>query len=176
MLLAFHRSLSTVYSFDEAPLPVNGRHPTLRGGGVEVMLGPTQHQFDRNLNSVAAALGYRESLRERFLVMQANGVPVVFSLMHLSVLSGVRWDRLRSIVKRERIDTDYKVYPKKKSSGGIRWICVPAIEVRAVQDWIARNILTSPGAIAQLSAASRAYSKGCSIIRNARENRYSQLL
>jgi RNA-directed DNA polymerase len=102
--------------------------------------------------------------------MQNNRVPVIFSLMHLSVLTGVRWERLRSIVKRERIDADYKVYPKQKSSGGKRWICVPAVEVRAVQDWIARNILTSPGAVAQLGFASRAYSRGCSIVRNAREH------
>lgn len=134
------------------------------------MLGPTQHQFERDLDSAAAATDYRESLRARFRAMQANRVPVVFSLMHLAVLSGVRWGRLRSIVKRERADTDYKVYPKQKSSGGTRWICVPAVEVRAVQDWIARNILTSPGAIAQLSDANRAYSRGCSIIRNAKDH------
>lgn len=134
------------------------------------MLGPTQHQFELGLASVSAELGYKESLKERFLIMQANRVPAVFSLMHLSVLSGVRWERLRSIVKRERIGADYKVYPKRKSSGGTRWISVPAIEVRAVQNWIATNILGSPGAVAQLSEASRAYSKGSSIIRNAREH------
>jgi len=31
--------------------------------------------------------------------------------------------------KAERIGADYKVYPKRKSSGGTRWISVPAIEV-----------------------------------------------
>jgi hypothetical protein len=144
MLLAFHRSLSTVYSFDEAPLPVNGRRPTLRSGGVQVMLGPTQHQFELGLASVSAELGYKESLKERFLIMQANRVPAVLSLMHLSVLSGVRWERLRSIVKRERIGADYKVYPKRKSSGGTRWISVPAIEVRAVQNCRA-NQRSEPG-------------------------------
>jgi len=77
------------------------------------MLGPTQHQFELGLASVSAELGYKESLKERFLIMQANRVPAVLSLMHLSVLSGVRWERLRSIVKRERIGADYKVYPSE---------------------------------------------------------------
>lgn len=170
MLLAFHRSLSTVYSFDEAPLPVNGRHPTLRAGGVEVVLGPTQHQFERDLGSLEAESEYRKSLKARFSEMQSNRVPVVFSLMHLSALSGVRWAKLRSLVNREHIDSDYRVYPKQKSSGGLRWICVPSIEVRAVQKWIAENILISPGAINQLSNASQAYSSGCSIVRNAKQH------
>jgi RNA-directed DNA polymerase len=134
------------------------------------MLGPTHHQFERGLTSVTAERDYKELLRGRFRAMQANRVPVVFSLMHLAVLCGVRWERLRSIVKRERIGSDYKVYPKRKSSGGKRWIYVPAVEVRAVQSWIAVNILNAPGAVAKLSQASQAYSKGSSIVRNAEQH------
>ncbi len=134
------------------------------------MLGPTHHQFERGLTSVTAEHRYKDLLRQRFHNMQANRVPVIFSLMHLSVLCGVRWERLRSIVKRERIGDDYTVYPKRKSSGGQRWICVPAIEVRAVQKWIATNILNAPGTVAQLSNASEAYSKGSSIFHNAEQH------
>jgi RNA-directed DNA polymerase len=111
------------------------------------MLGPTRHQFEQGLNPLPAETGYKEALTRRFTDMQLRQVPVIFSLMHLSVLSGVRWTRLRSIVKREPLKEDYHVYPKQKSSGGRRWICIPAIEVRAVQDWTATHILNSPGAI-----------------------------
>jgi RNA-directed DNA polymerase len=134
------------------------------------MLGPTRHQFERELTAISAERGYKEALKQRFKEMQSRQVPVVFSLMHLSVLSGVRWSRLRSIVRREQLESDYQVYPKRKSSGGQRWICVPATEVRAVQNWIANNILNSPGAVSCLSEASRAYSKGSSIFRNAEQH------
>jgi RNA-directed DNA polymerase len=134
------------------------------------MLGPTRHQFERGLTSLSADRGYKEALKQRFQEMRSRQVPVIFSLMHLAVLSGVHWTRLRSVVKRERLKEDYHVYPKQKSSGGQRWICVPAIEVRAVQNWIAAHILNSPGATARLSEASVAYSKGCSILHNAEQH------
>jgi RNA-directed DNA polymerase len=170
ILLSFHRSLSVVYSFDKTPLPVNDRHTTLRGCGIEVMLGPTLHQFEHGLAQFNADPGYKEALKQRFLEMQSRQVPVIFSLMHLSVLSGVPWKRLRTIVKRERLKGDYLVYPKQKSSGGQRWICVPATQMRVVQNWIAAHILSSPGAIAHLNKASRAYAKDCSILRNAEQH------
>ena len=81
------------------------------------MIGPTRHQFERELTAVSAERGYKEAIKQRFKEMQSRQVPVVFSLMHLSVLSGVRWARLRSIVQRERLEADYQVYPKRKSSG-----------------------------------------------------------
>jgi RNA-directed DNA polymerase len=138
------------------------------------MLGPTLHQFEVGLAQFTADLGYKEALKQRFLEMQARQVPVIFSLMHLSVLSGVPWKRLRSIVNRERLKRDYLVYPKQKSSGGRRWICVPATQVRIVQNWIVTHILSSPGAIAQLNNASRAYAKKCSILRNAEQHACSR--
>lgn len=134
------------------------------------MLGPTRHQFDLGLQQISAELGYEKRLKRRFLQMRSGQVPVVFSLMHLAMLSGVRWTFLRSVVGREHLEKDYKVYPIRKASGGQRWICVPSVELRAVQDWIASNILKSPGAMARLNSASHAYAGGCSILKNAREH------
>jgi len=134
------------------------------------MLGPTRHQFERELTPLHADRGYKEALKQRFKEMQSRKVPVVFSLMHLSVLSGVGWSRLRAIVRRDRLKKDYQVYPKQKSSGGQRWICVPAIELRAVQSWIATHILNSEGALARLNDCSQAYAKGCSILHNAEQH------
>ncbi len=134
------------------------------------MFGPTRHQFDFGLEALGAAPDYRVVLRQRFAEMHSRRVPVVFSLMHLAVLSGVSWSRLRSVVKRESLGADYHVYPKLKRSGGQRWICVPAIELRAVQSWIASNILTSKAAADGLNEASQAYGKGCSICHNAKQH------
>jgi len=134
------------------------------------MLGPTRHQFDLGIQPLSVELGYKERLTQRFRAMQSGRVPVVFSLMHLAKLSGVRWQFLRAVVGRERLGQDYKVYPIKKASGGERRICVPSVELRAVQHWIAENVLRSPGATARLNSASHAYADGCSILKNAREH------
>jgi RNA-directed DNA polymerase len=134
------------------------------------MLGPTRHQFDLGLQALPAQQEYKERLKQRVRRMQSRRVPVVFSLMHLAKLAGVRWDFLRSVVGRERIGSDYQVYSIRKASGGHRSICVPSVELRAVQHWIAENILKSPDATARLNSASQAYADGCSILKNAREH------
>jgi hypothetical protein len=128
ILLAFLRSLSFAHSFEVAPIPVSERHTTRRVGGFEVMLGPTRHQFDLGLSELSADEAYRTKLRQRFREMQAAKVPVVFSLMHLAVLSGVRWSRLRSIVVRERLKTDYHVYALRSLTLGLQLDKAPAYE------------------------------------------------
>lgn len=134
------------------------------------MLGPTRHQFEKKLELVAADAGYHEALRQQFYAMQSQNVPAVFSLMHLARLSGVSWKGLRSVVQRETIETDYRVYPKEKSSGGQRWICVPSTELRTVQTWINRIILRSPGVVSRHQEACQAYKTGSSILENARQH------
>ena len=134
------------------------------------MLGPTRHQFEKKLELVAADAGYHDALRQKFYAMQSQNVPAVFSLMHLARLSGVSWKGLRSVVRRETIETDYRVYPKDKSSGGQRWICVPSTELRTVQTWINRNILRSPGMASRHQEACQAYKTGSSTLENARQH------
>jgi RNA-directed DNA polymerase len=134
------------------------------------MLGPTRHQFDLGLQALSTQQEYKEKLKQRFRRMQSGQVPVVFSLMHLAKLAGVRWEFLRSVVGREQPWSDYKVYFIKKASGGQRSICVPSVELKAVQHWIAESILSSPGATARLNSASHAYANGCSILKNAKEH------
>jgi RNA-directed DNA polymerase len=134
------------------------------------MLGPTRHQFDLGLQALSAEQEYKEKLKKRFRRMQSGQVPVVFSLMHLAKLAGVRWAFLRTVVGRESPESKYQVYSIRKASGGKRLICVPSVELRAVQHWIAENILRSPGATARLNSASQAYADGCSILKNAREH------
>lgn len=131
------------------------------------MLGPAPHVFRSELVRRDFAPDYITTLESQYRTLSAQSVPVVFTLMHLSVLSGVEWDVLRSVVKRLNPGADYKVYPKRKRSGGTRWITVPAPQLQVVQNWIAHTILSSAGAMAKVHPAATAYSKGSTILKNA---------
>lgn len=130
------------------------------------MLGPAPHTFRSHLASLDPKPEYKATLNERYRILHDNKVPVVFTLMHLSVLAGVQYDYLRSIAMRLRAN-DYTVYPKRKRSGGTRWISVPSPQLAATQRWIASNILTSPGVLSRVHPAAKAYSRRSSIIKNA---------
>ncbi|GJH07309.1 RNA-directed DNA polymerase [Caballeronia novacaledonica] len=94
-----------------------------------------------------------------------NKVPLIFSLIHLAHVSGVKWSLLRSFVRR---DSDfYGCYEIRKRSGGNRRICVPEPALKLIQKWIHANILRSTGALARLHSASTAYAPGASIKKNA---------
>lgn len=131
------------------------------------MLGPAPHVFRSELVRRGFAPDYTSKLEGQYRTLSAQSVPVIFTLMHLCVLSGVEWDVLRSVVKRLHPGADYKVYPKRKRSGGTRWITVPSPQLHAVQNWIAHTILGSAGAIAKVHPAATAYSKGSTILKNA---------
>lgn len=129
------------------------------------MLGPSLH----SLKKEAEKRGYRADYTARVLSvaeqLHANGVPVVFSLMHLAALSNTSWSQLRRVISR-RIDS-YRVFEIRKRSGGNRLICAPHRTLRDVQTWIHRRILVCPGAQAYIHKASTAYSSGSSILKNA---------
>lgn len=136
-------------------------------GEVKVMLGPAPHIFSSELLREGFAPAYAEKLQSRYHDLRTRSVPVVFTLMHLSKLSGVQWSVLRSVANRMHPGADYKVYPKRKRSGGNRWISVPTPQLCATQTWIAHNILNSAGALAMVHPAATAYAKGSSVLKNA---------
>lgn len=131
------------------------------------MLNPAPHIFNSQLARRGFHPEYAEKLRTRFETLRSRSVPVIFTLMHLSMLSGVEWEALRSVVKRIHPESHYKVYPKRKRQGGLRWITVPTHQLHATQTWIANNILKSDGAVALLHPAATAYSAGHSTFKNA---------
>jgi RNA-directed DNA polymerase len=167
IMVAVHRSLFSIQSFEKAPFTSEWNTDRTPRGGIKVMLGPSPHTFRKHLAKRKANQQYNEAMLQQFTILQKNRVPVVFSLMHLCVLSGVQWRELRAVISREHPGTDYRVFPRKKKSGGQRWICVPSVQLRAAQDWIARNILGSPGAKDMLHPAATAYCEGGSILKNA---------
>lgn len=129
------------------------------------MLGPSLHALKKNAEEAGVNPAYTARLLSVAKSLTVAQVPVVFSLMHLAVLSGASWSGLRASIGRER--DDYWVFEIRKRSGGNRRICAPKPMLRKVQSWIHSQILTSPGALKRIHRASTAYSPKSSIIKNA---------
>lgn len=74
-------------------------------------------------------------------------LPPVFTLKHLSLLSGVRYGVLRHVVSREHKTEFYKTFKFKKAFLGseqarYRYISIPSFELMQVQRWIHLHILS----------------------------------
>ena len=101
----------------------------------------------------------------------SSELPPLFSLRHLSHLTGVDYVVLRSIVERT-YSNPYKIFKLKKGmkgyqNRGFRIICVPDASIMKVQRWIAKKILSCGDA----SSASFAYAKSSKIIDAAKLHR-----
>lgn len=89
---------------------------------------------------------YLKALVDQAYKIDAEGVPVVFSLAHLARLSRTLYADLHAVAARKTQNNPnfpYKNFPIRKRSGGTRWISVPVPALMAVQQWIAQNILNS---------------------------------
>ncbi|CAM3845387.1 MULTISPECIES: reverse transcriptase family protein [Pseudoalteromonas] len=75
------------------------------------------------------------------LPQKRNFQTYIHSLGHLCHFSGVNYHYLRRVIKRE-IDC-YDVYPIAKRSGGSRYISAPEDELKDVQRWINRYVLSN---------------------------------
>ena len=98
----------------------------------------------------------------------SSELPPLFSLRHLSHLTGVDYVVSRSVVERNYSNT-YKIFRLKKGmkghqNRGFRIICVPDASIMKVQRWIAKSILSCGKA----SSASFAYAKSSKIIDAAK--------
>ncbi|MBQ1561041.1 reverse transcriptase family protein [Caulobacter sp.] len=81
------------------------------------------------------------AIMERIRRVDPRMTPV-FTLRHLSEMTGTRYGLLRSVVARRT--HPYKVFTLKKAIPGrtrVRLICTPNRELKTTQDWIVRNIL-----------------------------------
>jgi RNA-directed DNA polymerase len=76
---------------------------------------------------------YEEKLKEKNL-------PLIFSLPHLCLLSGVNISRITNCCNSDRI-SKYKRFKLKKKRGGFRVIQTPDDELKYLQRWILNNIL-----------------------------------
>jgi RNA-directed DNA polymerase len=91
-----------------------------------------------------------------------KGLPVIFSLLHLSKLANSHYSKLRDTIF--RTITPYDRFKIQKRSGGYRQIVVPHDFLLVLQKWICNNILVQ----CKTSVHSKAYSQGSSIFKNAK--------
>jgi len=77
---------------------------------------------------------YTSNLRDK-------GLPVVFSLMHLSHITGIDYDILRNTVNRRRESANYNLFAISKRSGGKRFIHAVNGKLFRLHQFINDNIL-----------------------------------
>ncbi|QDV27372.1 reverse transcriptase family protein [Aureliella helgolandensis] len=73
--------------------------------------------------------------------LEAKKLPVVFTLRHLSTITGVSYRVLHQTVNRKREACNYRMYAIKKRSGGRRIIHSVCEDLIRVQDFVNREIL-----------------------------------
>lgn len=73
--------------------------------------------------------------------LRAKGLPIIFTLGHLSKITGVSYETLRAIVNRRRETSNYRMFAVEKRSGGRRFIHSVSTELFRVQQFINEAIL-----------------------------------
>lgn len=73
--------------------------------------------------------------------LQRSGLPVIFTLGHLSKITGVDYSLLRATVERRREAANYRMFAIKKRSGGRRHIHAVTGELLRTQQFINSEIL-----------------------------------
>lgn len=91
----------------------------------------------------ATILGRQQSDDLKFYAQQLirSGLPVIFTLRHLSKITGVNYSLLRATVERRREAANYRMFAVKKRSGGKRHIHAVTGDLFKVQQFINSEIL-----------------------------------
>jgi RNA-directed DNA polymerase len=74
------------------------------------------------------------------LKLRSQDFPIIYSLPHLCLLSGVNIDNVVELCNTKRI-AEYRRFKLKKKRGGFRVILIPNDEIKYLQRWILINIL-----------------------------------
>ena len=122
--------------------------------------------FPRNLfieNAIAE--GHSETFIQNTLnyadnLIQKN-LPVVFSLRHFSLLVGIDFIELRSMIRNR--GNHYTYYLIKKKRGGFRRIIAPHSNIKYLQNWIKGNIIDK----IEVNKSATGFVKKKSILDNA---------
>lgn len=81
------------------------------------------------------------ALQDYAQALSKRGLPVVFSLGHLAMITGVSYLMLWETVKRRRETANYRMYAVKKRSGGRRFIHAVSTDLFRVHQFINQAIL-----------------------------------
>lgn len=99
----------------------------------------THHLYKRA--SVIHGAEIADALRHYAQMLITKGLPVIFSLGHLSKITGVGYKMLHETVNRKRESSNYRMYAVKKRSGGRRFIHSVSGDLFKVQSFINRELL-----------------------------------
>lgn len=117
---------------------------------------------------------YIKYVEEYILKLDGQGLPVIFSLEHLSILMKIQSNYLRVLIGDSKDGFEipyetpfkyrrYRKFSIEKRNGGNRIIMAPFRDLKFIQKWIAFNILEK----VVLSNSTTGFVKGKSIIDNA---------
>ncbi|MCA0035338.1 reverse transcriptase domain-containing protein [Mesorhizobium sp. B263B2A] len=99
-----------------------------------------------------------------------NGVPVIFELKHLAILTEIDLSFVLSCVYATNIH--YRIFIIPKKTGGTREICAPLPALLSIQRWINHQILEKFA----VSEFAHAYVNGRSIVSHAQNHRSGRVL
>ena len=77
---------------------------------------------------------------ERALPPQRKNLPAILDLAHLASMSNTHVDVLKAIVRRH--SNPYRAYAIHKHNGRKRWLASPIGDLRVVQSWLHKNLLS----------------------------------
>ncbi|MDM1067357.1 reverse transcriptase family protein [Myroides odoratimimus] len=110
---------------------------------------------NRSQQFIEYSLNYADNLIKQ-------GLPVIFSLKHFSLIMGIDLHTIKEIIANRGIHYSYYLIRKKK--GGYRRIIAPHKNIKFLQDWIKLNILDKK----VVHHASNGFIKNKSILDNAK--------
>lgn len=97
------------------------------------------HLFDRASKELGVEKAF--NLQKYASNLRDKGLPVIFSLMHLSHITGIDYDILRNTVNRRRESANYNLFAISKRSGGKRFIHAVNGKLFRLHQFINENIL-----------------------------------
>ena len=116
----------------------------------------------KETNKLSHSKQFEKDIKEYSDFLQRKNLPIIYSLPHLCLLSGVDIENIKKIVASNR--TEYhKRFKLRKKRGGFRVIQTPNDELKYLQRWILKNILDK---IASHDSC-KGFDKNTSIIDNA---------
>ena len=101
----------------------------------------THHLYEKAAQNLS--LGPERAAELRFYAQNliSQRLPVVFTLGHLSKITGVSYQMLHDTVNRRRETSNYRMFPVRKRSGGKRFIHSVTTDLLTVQRFINQEIL-----------------------------------
>lgn len=126
---------------------------------------------DKNDGEISHSKEFEQDIKLYADNLKQKNLPVIYSLPHLCILSGVNLKNVREIVKSDRIES-YKKFKLRKRRGGFRNIQSPKSQLKYLQRWILKYILENVSSHNNC----KGFDKASSIRENASVHLNSQAL